>query len=149
LTGIFPVIVTEILIPRTEQPLTVRDVMVPIPEPERPLPVLNDPFAVEDVQVTDWPAVESVTVVVPAFPVVAPPGLTVHVAAVANAGAAAMPMTAAVAALVISAFPKRLRIALTPFPCRSLRTVRRRPGYALRAANYPALLGWLHIPDIK
>jgi hypothetical protein len=107
------------LMPRTEQPLTVRDVMVPIPEPERPLPVLNDPFAVEDVQVTDWPAVESVTVVVPAFPVVAPPGLTVHVAAVANAGAAAMPMTAAVAALVISAFPKRLRIALTPFPCRS------------------------------
>jgi hypothetical protein len=48
--------------------------------------------------------------------VVAPPGRTVHVAAVANAGAAAMPMTAAVAALVISAFPKRLRIALTPFP---------------------------------
>jgi hypothetical protein len=30
-----------------------------------------------------------------------------------------MPMTAAVAALVISALPKRLRIALTPFPCRS------------------------------
>jgi hypothetical protein len=38
-----------------------------------------------------------------------------------------MPMTAAVAALVISAFAKRLRIALTPFPCRSCSL----PGAAL------------------
>jgi len=62
--------------------------------------------------------VVSVTTVFPALPVVAPPGLTVHVDAVAKAGAAAMPMIAAAAVPVISAFPKRLRIALTPFPCR-------------------------------
>ena len=104
-----------------------RDVTVPMPKPARPLPFLKEPVVAEDVQVTDWPAVVSVTTVVPALPVVAPPGLTVHVAAVANAGAAAMPMTAAVAALVMSALPKRLRIALTPFPCRSCSL----PGAAL------------------
>src|SRR5690348_9237205 len=53
--------------------------------------------------------------VVPALPVVVPPGLTVHVAAVANAGAAAMPIMAAAPALMINAVPKRLRIALAPF----------------------------------
>src|SRR5579859_1051392 len=139
LTGIFPVIVTEMFMPSTEQPLRVSDVTVPIPVPDSPVPVLKEPFAVDEVQVTDWPAVESVTMVVPALAVVAPPGLTVHVAAVAKAGAAAMPMTAAVAALVISAFPKRLRIALTPFPCRLSPPVRRRSGYASHAAHRRAL----------
>src|SRR6266566_5245206 len=148
LTGIFPVIVTEIFMPSTEQPLKVSDVIVPMPAPDRPLPFLKEPLAVEDEQVTDWPAVTSVTVVFPALAMVAPPGLTVHVAAVAKAGAAAMPMTAAVAALVTSAFPKRLRIALTPFPCRScspsgadLVTLRARPI----AGCYQR---WPRIPDI-
>src|SRR5712692_8649979 len=108
--------VTVMVMPRTEQLLRVSDVTVPMPAPERPLPFLKEPFAVEEEQVTDCPAVVSVTTVFPAFAVVAPPGLTVHVAAVAKAGAAAMPMTAAVAALMINALPKRLRIALTPFP---------------------------------
>src|ERR1051326_9055196 len=139
LTGIVPVIVTEMLMPSTEQPFTFSDVTVPMPKPARPLPFLKEPVVAEDVQVTDWPAVVSVTTVVPALPVVAPPGFTVHVAAVANAGAAAMPITAAVAALVISAFPKRLRIALTPFPCWSSPPVRRRSCYASRAAHRRAL----------
>src|SRR5689334_25126351 len=82
LTGIFPVIVTEMFMPSTEQPLRVSDVIVPTPAPGRPLPFLKEPFAVDDVQVTDWPAVTSVTTVFPALAVVAPPGLTVHVAAV-------------------------------------------------------------------
>jgi len=73
-------------------------------------------------------------VVVPALPVVAPPGLTVHVAAVANAGAAAMPMTAAAAALMINALPSRWRIALTPFR-RGLHHRWRRSDYAVRAAH--------------
>src|SRR5215831_14051579 len=115
LSGILPVIVTVGVWPRIEHPLKASEVMVPRPAPGRPEPCLSVPFATEDVQVTDWPAVLSVITVFPAVPVVAPPGLTVHVAAVANAGAAAMPMTAAVAALVISALPKRLRIALAPF----------------------------------
>src|SRR5215467_4791047 len=119
LRGILPVIVTVGVWPRIEHPLKASEVMVPRPAPGRPEPCLSVPFATEDVQVTDWPAVLSVITVFPAVPVVAPPGLTVHVAAVANAGAAAMPMTAAAVALVMSALPKRLRIALTPFPCRS------------------------------
>ena len=149
LTGIVPVIVTEMLMPSTEQPFTFSDVTVPMPKPARPLPFLKEPVVAEDVQVTDWPAVVSVTTVVPALPVVAPPGLTVHVAAVANAGAAAMPITAAVAALVMSALPKRLRIALTPFPCRSCSL----PGAALVtpcarliAERYRA---GVHIRDIR
>jgi hypothetical protein len=122
---------------------------VPTPVPDRPLPFLNEPFAVEDVQVTDWPAVTSVTLVVPALPVVAPPGVTVHVAAVAKAGAAARPMTDAVAALMISAFPKRLRIALTPFPYRSARGQAPIPGHARRAVHRQVLSRWPRIPDIR
>src|SRR5260370_4130007 len=108
--------VTVMLMPRTEQWLRVSAVTVPMPAPERPLPFLKEPFAVEEEQVTDCPAVVSVTTVFPAFAGVAPPGLTVHVAAVAKAGAAAMPMTAAVAALMINALPELLRLALTPCP---------------------------------
>src|SRR6185312_4433663 len=127
LSGIFPVIVTPTVWPSIEHPLKASEVMVPRPAPARPEPFLSVPFATDDVQVTDWPAVLSVITVFPAVPVVAPPGLTVHVAAVANAGAAAMPMTATAAAPVMSALPKRLRIALTPFPCRSCSL----PGAAL------------------
>src|SRR5215472_7731023 len=92
--------------PDTVQPLKAREVTVPVP------------LATEDVQVTDAPAVLSVTTVFPAVPVTAPPGLTVQVVA-ASAGAAANPITDAVAALRTRALPKLLRIALTPFPCRS------------------------------
>jgi hypothetical protein len=53
LTGIVPVIVTEMFMPSTEQPLTVSDVTVPMPVPERPLPVLNEAFVAEEVQFTD------------------------------------------------------------------------------------------------
>jgi hypothetical protein len=53
LIGILAVIVTEMLTPGTEQPLRVSDVTVPMPAPGRPLPFLNDPLAVEEVQVTD------------------------------------------------------------------------------------------------
>src|SRR5215831_5924337 len=139
LSGILPVIVTVGVWPRIEHPLKASEVMVPRPAPGRPEPCLSVPFATEDVQVTDWPAVLSVITVFPAVPVVAPPGLTVHVAAVANAGAAAMPMTAAVAALVMSALPKRLRIALTPFPVPVMLAARRSPGYALCTAHRWAL----------
>ena len=148
MSGIFPVIVTATVWPRIVHPLKASEVMVRRPAPARPEPCLSVPFAVEDVQVTDWPAVVSVTTVFPAVPVVAPPGLTVHVAAVANAGATAMPITAAVAALVISAFPKRLRIALTPFPCRSCSL----PGAALVTPRAQPIAGryraGLHIRDI-
>src|SRR5260370_15679928 len=123
------------LMPSTEQPLRVSDVRVPMPVPDRLLPLWKELFVFEDVQVTEWLAVTSVTVVVPARPVVAPPGLTVHVAAVAKAGAAARPMTDAVPALMISAFPKRLRIALTPFPYRSARCQAPIPGHAMRAVH--------------
>jgi len=58
------------------------------------------------------------TVVAPAVAVTAPPGLTVQVVA-ASAGAAAKPITDAVAALKTRALPKPLRIALTPFPAGS------------------------------
>src|SRR5262249_1022751 len=53
LTGILPVIVTEMFMPSTEQPLTVSVEMVPMPAPDRPLPFLNVPFAEEEVQLTD------------------------------------------------------------------------------------------------
>jgi len=88
-----------------------------MPAPASPLPCLSVPAATEDVQVTDAPAVASVTVVVPAVPVTAPPGLTVQLAA-ARAGAAAKPITDATVALMTRALPQALRIALTPFPCR-------------------------------
>src|SRR5579863_5847639 len=97
LTGMVPVSVTERFMPSTLQPLRVIDVTVPMPVPDRPLPLLNEPLVADDEQVTDCPAVVSVTTVVPALPVVVPPGLTDHVDAVAKAGAAAIPMTAAVA----------------------------------------------------
>src|SRR5690349_9392564 len=92
--------------------------MVPMPAPARPLPVLSVPFAVEDVQFTDRPLVASVTTVLPALPVTAPPGLTVQVVT-ARAGAAAKPITDAAVAVMTRALPQPLRIALTSFPCRS------------------------------
>lgn len=115
LSGIFPVIVTETVMLSTVQPLKANEVTVPRPVPDRPLPFLSVPFATDDVQLTDRPAVESFTVVVPAVAVTAPPGLTVQVAA--NAGAAAKPITDAAPAVTTRALPKVLRIALTPFPC--------------------------------
>src|SRR5689334_25257858 len=48
LSGIFPVIVTDTLMPDALQPLKASEVMVPMPAPARPLPVLSVPFAVED-----------------------------------------------------------------------------------------------------
>src|SRR5215467_1654695 len=118
LSGIFPVIVTETVKPATVQFLKASDVTVPMPLPARPLPLLSEPFIVDDEQVTDRPLVESVTTVLPAAPVKDPPGLTVQVVA-ASAGAAASPTTDAAAALRTRALPNHLRIALTPFPCRS------------------------------
>src|SRR6516165_9579607 len=53
-----------------------------IPVPDRPLPFLAVPLPLDDVQVSLVPVLLSVSVVVPAFAVMAPPGLTVQVAAI-------------------------------------------------------------------
>src|SRR6516165_2184336 len=113
----FPVIVTDT---PSGQPLKANELTVPMPAPGRPLPLWSVPFMTEPVQGTDRAFVTSVTTVFPAVPVTAPPGLTVHVVA-AKAGAAAKPITDAVAALITRALPQPLRIALTPFPCRFAR----------------------------
>src|SRR5262249_37902489 len=117
-SGILALIVTETVTPLELQPLNASEVKVPRALPAKPLPVLSVPFAVEDVHVTERPAVTSFTTVFPAFAVTAPPGLTVQVVA-ASAGAAAKPTTDAAAALRTRALPNLLRIALPPFPCRS------------------------------
>src|SRR6516162_286474 len=129
LSGIVPVIVAETVIPAMVQLLKASEVTVPRPAPARPLPFLSVPFATDDVQITELPPVE--IVVVPAVAVTAPPGLTVHVVA-ASAGAAAKPITDAVAALRTRALPKLLRIALTPFPCRSP-DASKRSGHCFRS----------------
>src|SRR5215472_16110649 len=120
LSGIVALIVTDRLTPSAVQPLKASELKVPMPLPARPLPLLSVPLRAEDVQVTERPAVTSFTVVAPAVPVTAPPGLTVQVVA-ASAGAAAKPITDAAAAPRTRDLPKALKITLTPFPCRFAR----------------------------
>src|SRR5215472_13914596 len=133
LSDILALIVTESVTPDEVQPPKASELMAPRPFPARPLPLLSVPLMVEDVHVTVRPAVTSFTVVVPAFAVTAPPGLTVQVVA-ASAGAAANPTTDATAALRTRALPKLLRIALTPFPCRSPDALKR-SGRCFRSSS--------------
>ena len=56
-------------------------VIEPMPVPDSPLPFLTVPLPLDDVQVRTLPVFVSFSVVVPALAVMAPPGLTVQVAA--------------------------------------------------------------------
>jgi len=76
--------------PSTVQLLKARDVTVPIPAPLSPVPDLSVPVALDDVQVTVRPAVVSFRMVVPALPVIAPPGVTVQVNGAAACDAVAL-----------------------------------------------------------
>jgi hypothetical protein len=78
----------------------------------RPLPLESEPTAAEELQDSDVPLVESVSVVVPAVPVTDPPGVTVQVVA-ANAGAALRENAAAATAVVSRAPPRRLSIGIS------------------------------------
>src|SRR6266704_2669473 len=91
-------------------------VMVPVvtPVPDSPLPDLTEPLPLEDAQVRVLPVLVSFSVVVPALAVMAPPGLTVQVAATPLIAAIALPAlrpsTPVRAALVTRTLPARLRI---------------------------------------
>jgi hypothetical protein len=65
--------------------------------PAIPWPLLSVAVEVEDGQVSTLPVLVSVRVVVPAFAVIAPPGLTEKVAATARAMPALAPTARAVA----------------------------------------------------
>src|SRR6266571_5610836 len=89
-------------------------VIEPMPVPDRPLPLLSVPFPLEVLQVRTLPVLVSFSVVVPALAVMAPPGLTVQVAATPVIAAIALPAlrpsTPVRAALVTRTLPARLRI---------------------------------------
>jgi hypothetical protein len=70
---------TETVNPLTVQLLKSIDVTVPIPDPRRPLPDLRVPLSLDVTQLRVRPEVVSVSWVVPAFPLIAPPGFTVQV----------------------------------------------------------------------
>src|SRR5580704_10719367 len=99
-----------------------------IPVPDRPLPFLTVPLPLDDVQVRTLPVLVSFSVVVPALAVMAPPGLTVQVAATPALVAAPAELTdrasiPASAAPVIRTPPARLRIVMgVPLPDRLARS---------------------------
>src|SRR6266568_2725931 len=82
------------------------------PVPDSPLPDLTEPLPLEDAQVRVLPVLVSFSVVVPALAVMAPPGLTVQVAATPLIAAIALPAlrpsTPVRAALVTRTLPARL-----------------------------------------
>src|SRR6266568_2307458 len=90
------------------------DEILPMPVPDSPLPDLTEPLPLEDAQVRVLPVLVSFSVVVPALAVMAPPGLTVQVAATPLIAAIALPAlrpsTPVRAALVTRTLPARLRI---------------------------------------
>src|SRR5947208_14525146 len=100
--------------------------MVPIPAPDSPLPCLSVPFPLEDAQLRVLPVFLSVSVVFPALAVMAPPGLTVQVAATAAAEPMPRPRTPARAALVTRTLLARLRIVIGVLPNRLARSSRER-----------------------
>src|SRR6266699_735299 len=100
-------------------------VIEPMPVPDRPLPLLSVPLPLEDAQDKVLPVLVSFSVVVPALAVMAPPGLTVQVAATpvllaANAELADRASIPASAALMTRTLPARLRIVIrvSPLPDR-------------------------------
>src|SRR5690348_16433255 len=83
----------------------------PMPEPGSPLPALSGPDMVEDAQVSEAPDLVSVSVVVPAAAVMAPPGRTVQVVAVPAGTPRAVTRTAVPPAARMR--PYRLLIAVS------------------------------------
>src|ERR1700728_1862548 len=97
--------------PSTEQLLKATLVTVPRPAPLRPVPVWSVPLRVEVLQLIASPDVVSVRVVVPAAPLMLPPGETDQVTAVAaDADAALTPRARAAADRVNRAAVKGLRM---------------------------------------
>src|SRR5437588_3513314 len=76
--------------------LNATEATVPRPLPGSPFPDLSEPASFDDVQDSEIFDVVSVSVVVPAFPVIAPPGVTVQAAA-AKAGVLPRPIVRAAA----------------------------------------------------
>ena len=76
--------------------------------PLTPLPFFSVPVDVDDVQVSTLPVLVSVSVVVPALAVIAPPGVMVKVIATARATPTLAPIATAVAAPV----NRTLRVSL-------------------------------------
>src|SRR5215472_12134161 len=87
-------------------------VIEPMPVPDSPLPLLTVPLPLEVLQDRVLPVLVSFSVVTPALAVMAPPGLTVQVAATAAAEPTPRPRTPASAALTTRALPARLRIVM-------------------------------------
>src|SRR6516164_5085056 len=92
-------------------------VIEPMPVPDRPLPFLAVPLPLDVLQVRTLPVLVSFSVVTPALAVMAPPGLTVQVAAtpVSVAAVAELADRASIpanAAPVTITMPARLRIVM-------------------------------------
>src|SRR5579871_20225 len=110
------------------QLVNVSAVIEAMPVPDRPLPFLAVPLPLDDVQVRTLPVLVSFRVVVPALAVMAPPGLTVQVAATpafvaAPAALADRASIPASATPVTRALPARLRIVMgVPLPDRLARS---------------------------
>src|SRR5689334_13453807 len=82
--------------PGPVQLVNVTDVMLPMPVPDSPLPFFRVALVADDAHVRTVPVFVSFSVVLPALPVTAPPGLTVQVVAVtAMAVVAPMPIASA------------------------------------------------------
>src|ERR1051326_3400987 len=99
------------------QPLNVSVLIEPMLVPLIPLPLFSVPVDFEDVQLSTLPVLVSVSFVVPADAVMAPPGWMVKVMATARATPAVAPIAAAVAAPVTrilreSRFRKAIRASL-------------------------------------
>src|SRR5215831_20311567 len=98
-----------------------------MPVPDSPLPFLAVPLPLDVLQVKTLPVFVSFSVVTPALAVMAPPGLTVQVAATAAAEPMPRPRTPASAALTTRALPARLRIFMgVPLHDRLARSSRER-----------------------
>src|SRR5712691_4673716 len=92
-------------------------VIEPMPVPDSPLPLLTVPLPLEEAQDRVLPVLVSFSVVVPALAVIAPPGLTVQVAATpalvaASAELADRASIPASAAPVTRTLPARRRIVM-------------------------------------
>jgi hypothetical protein len=106
----------ETVWPAAEQLLKLIDVTVPRPLPGSPVPDFSVPVELADVQVALTPDVVSLITVVPAVPVMAPPGWTDHVPdVVARAGVAVRPAARAQDSINTAALTG-LRIVPRSFP---------------------------------
>src|SRR6516165_253251 len=113
-----------------------------MPVPDRPLPFLAVPLPLDVLQVRTLPVLVSFSVVTPALAVMAPPGLTVQVAATpvwvvaAIAELADRASTPASAALMTRALPARLKIVIVSL---SMIGLPARPASGLAAMDPLAL----------